>query len=130
MIVRQFETTTFIFLVQEADCGTEPIDARDIERSSIRRMFEDYLTIIEQRTYQRHFGANTFMVAIVTTNEARMKSMMALFARMQPGEAAKRFLFKHSSGLASLGQFPSPTGHMLVEPWKRAGFPDFCLIEE
>jgi hypothetical protein len=130
VIVRQFETATFIFLVQEVDCGTEPIDARDNERSSIRRMFEDYLTIIEQRTYQRHFGANTFMVAIVTTSEARMKSMMALLARMDPGESAKRFLFKHSPGFASHGQFPSPTGHMLEEPWKRVGFPDFCLIEE
>lgn len=130
VIVRQFETTTFIFLVQEVDCGTEPIDARDNERSSIRRMFEDYLTIIEQRIYQKHFGANTFMVAIVTTSEARMKSMMALLARMQSGDAAKRFLFKHSPSLASHGQFPSPTGRMLEEPWKRAGFPDFCLIEE
>src|SRR5450830_1941834 len=39
-LVRHFEPTTYMFLVQEADCGTEPIDATNSERSSIRRMFE------------------------------------------------------------------------------------------
>jgi hypothetical protein len=127
VIVRQFETTTFIFLVQEADCGTEPIDATDNDRSSIRRMFEDYLTIIEQRIYQKHFGANTFMVAIVTTNETRMNSMMALLERMNTGQAAMRFLFKHIPVFTSYEQSAPATGHMLTEPWKRAGYPDFYL---
>jgi hypothetical protein len=127
VIVRQLETTTFIFLVQEADCGTEPIDATDNDRSSIRRMFEDYLTIIEQRTYQKHFGANTFMVAIVTTNETRMNSMMALLERMNPGQSAMRFLFKHIPAFTSYEQSAPATGHMLTEPWKRAGYPDFYL---
>lgn len=130
VVVRQFETTTFIFLVQEADCGTEPIDATDSDRSSIRRMFEDYLTIIEQRTYQSHFGANTFMVAIVTTTANRMNSMMALLARMNPGDAAKRFLFKHTSACSSHRQSLPPAGDLLAAPWKRAGFPDFCLARE
>ena len=130
VIVRQFEATTFMFLVQEADCGTEPIDATDNDRSSIRRMFEDYLTIIERRTYQTHFGANTFMVAIVTTNETRMNSMMALLARMNPGQAAKRFLFKHMPVFNSYKQSAPATGHMLTDPWKRAGFPDFYLNKE
>jgi len=129
-IVRQFEPTTFIFLVLEADCGTEPIDATDNDRSSMRRMFEDYLTIIEQRTYQTHFGANTFMVAIVTTNETRMNSMMALVGRMNPGQSAKRFLFKHIPAFTSYQPSAPATGHILTEPWKRAGFPDFCLIAQ
>lgn len=130
VIVRQFEPTTFIFLVQEGDCGTEPIDATDSDRSSIRRMFEDYLTIIEQRIYQTHFGANTFMVAIVTTNEARLNSMMALLARMNPGQSAKRFLFKHIPVFTSYKPSAPATGHMLTEPWRRVGFPDFYLNKE
>jgi len=130
VVVRQFEPTTFIFLVQEADCGTEPIDATDNDRSSIRRMFEDYLTIIERRTYQTHFGANTFMVAIVTTSETRMNSMMALLERMDSGQSAKRFLFKHIPIFASYRPTAPATGHLLTEPWKRAGFPDFYLNRE
>jgi hypothetical protein len=93
-------------------------------------MFEDYLTIIERRTYQSHFGANTFMVAIVTTNETRMNSMMALLQRMTPGQSARRFLFKHIPVFTS-SRDPAPaTGHMLTEPWKRVGFPDFHLDQE
>jgi hypothetical protein len=130
VIVRQFEPTTYIFLVQEADCGTEPIDATNNERSSIRRMFEDYLTIINQRTYQTHFGANTFMVAIVTMNEPRMNSMMALLERMSPGQSAKRFLFKHIPVFTSYQPSPPASGQMLTDPWKRVGYPDFCLIKE
>ncbi len=114
------KSTTFIFLVQESDCGTEPIDATDNDRSSIRRMFEDYLTIIEQRTYQTHFGANTFMVAIVTTNATRMN----------PGQSAKRFLFKHIPVFTSSKPSAPATGHILTDPWKRAGFPDFYLNKE
>lgn len=127
VVVRQLEPTTFIFLVHEADCGTEPLDATDNDRSSIRRMFEDYLRIIEERTYQTHFGANTFMVAIVTTGETRMNSMMALLARLNPGQSAKRFLFKHIPVFTSYQPSAPATGHMLTEPWKRAGFPDFYL---
>jgi hypothetical protein len=130
VIARQFQRATFIFLVQEADCGTEPIDATDNDRSSIRRMFEDYLTIIEQRIYKTHFGANTFMVAIITTNETRMNSMMALLERMNPGQSAKRFLFKHIPVFTSYKPSAPATGHMLTDPWKRAGFPDFYLNRE
>jgi hypothetical protein len=130
VIVRQFAPTTYIFLVQEADCGTEPIDATDNDRSSIRRMFDDYLTIIQQATFQTHFGANTFMVAIVTTNETRMNSMMALLERMRPDQSARRFLFKHIPVFTSCEPSAPATGHMLTEPWKRVGYPDFCLIAE
>jgi len=130
VIVRQFAMTTFLFLVQEADCGTEPIAATDADRSSIRRMFEDYLAIIAQRTYQTHFGANTFMVAIVTTNAARMNSMMALLARMNPGDAARRLLFKHIPVFTAVKPAVPATGHMLTQPWKRVGFPDFYLNQE
>jgi len=130
VIVRHFEPTTYMFLVQEADCGTEPIDATNSERSSIRRMFEDYLTIIKHRTYQTHFGANTFMVAIVTTNGPRMNSMMALLERMNPGQSAKRFLFKHIPAFTSYQPSAPATGQMLTDPWTRVGYPEFCLINE
>jgi hypothetical protein len=92
-------------------------------------MFEDCLTVIEQRTCQKHFGANTFMVAIVTTSEMRMNSMMALPDRIGPGQAAKRFLFKYIPVGASYRQSAPATGHMLTEPWKRAGCPFEWRIE-
>jgi hypothetical protein len=93
-------------------------------------MFEDYLTIIEERTYQTHFGVNTFMVAIVTTNATRMNSMMALLERMKPGQSPKCFLFKHIPVFTSSKPSAPATGHILTDPWKRAGFPNFYLNKE
>lgn len=114
----------------EADCGTEPIDATDSERSSIRAKFRAYLTVLDGGIHRKHFGVNTCMLAFVTTNEARMRSMMALLERMNPGQSAKRFLFKHIPAFTSYKPSASATGHILTDPWKRSGFPDFYLNKE
>jgi hypothetical protein len=111
----------FVFLPGfEADCGTEPINASNDERSSIRAKFVAYLSVLEQQTYRSHFGASTFMVPFITNSEVRMRSMMALLERMQPGKHASRFIFKHIPGFLSREVAP-PTGHMLTEPWQRVG---------
>lgn len=111
----------------EADCATEPIDATDDERSSIRRKFRGYLNIMERRIYTSHFGAETFMIPIVTTSEARMRSMMALLKRMKPEEHAFRFLFKHIPAFTDRDT-PPATGHMLAEPWQRIEGGPFKLL--
>ena len=112
----------------EADCGTEPIDSLDRDRSSIRRKFSAYLAIMENRIYAAHFGANSFFVPIITTNESRMRSMMSLLERMKPGQNGKRFLFKHIPAFTSFGKPAPATGHMLTQPWERAGLAPFSLI--
>jgi hypothetical protein len=112
----------------EADCGTEPIDAEDAERSSIRAKFRAYLTVLDCGIHRKHFGVNTCMVALITTNETRMRSMMALLERMEPGQLAKHFIFKHMPAFTSYQQSAPATGHMLTEPWHRTGrLPDFRL---
>lgn len=110
----------------EADCATEPIDATADDRSSIKRKFRGYLNIMERRIYRSHFGAETFMVPIITTSEVRMRSMMTLLERMKPGEHGRRFLFKHIPAFTDR-ETPPATGHMLTEPWHRAGFEPFYL---
>ena len=111
----------------EADCGTEPINASDDERSSIKAKFRAYLTIMEQEIFKSHFGANTFTVAFITTNTTRMQSMMALLERMNPGAHARHFLFKTAPSFTSYKKTFEPTGHMLTEPWKRVGHADVFL---
>ena len=112
----------------EADCGTEPIDAGDPERSSIRAKFRAYLTVLGRGIHRKHFGVNTCMVAFITTSEARMHSMKALLERMEVGQLAKHFIFKHMPAFASYEQSAPATGHMLTEPWQRVGgLPDFLL---
>jgi Replication-relaxation len=118
----------FVFLPGfEADCGTEPIDATDDTRSSIRAKFVAYLSVMEQETYRSHFGASTFMVPFITNSEVRMQSMMALLERMQPGKYGSRFIFKHIPGFTAREVAPA-TGHMLTQPWHRIGSP-FSFVQ-
>jgi hypothetical protein len=56
----------------EADCGTEPIDAGDPERSSIAKKFCAYLAVAEQGLHRSHFGFPNFFVPFITTSSARM----------------------------------------------------------
>jgi hypothetical protein len=111
----------------EADCGTEPIDAGDPERSSIAKKFCAYLAIVEQGLHGNHFGFPNFFVPFVTTSPARMQSMMELLDRLTDGQGSKIFLFKTLPSFTSAERPPAATGHMLTVPWQRVGFPPLCL---
>lgn len=130
VVERNYEEKSYIFVFGfEADCGTEPIDTSDSERSGIRNKFSAYLSILEQDVPRRHFGATTFMVPFITTSEARMRSMIALLDRLRAGPLAKRFLFKRIPAFTSFEKPAPATGHMLTEPWHRAGFEPFRFVE-
>ena len=113
----------------EADCGTEPLDSADAERTSICNKFIAYLSALDQDAPRSHFGATTFLIPFVTTTRARMHSMMELLERLGPGALSKRFLFKHIPALTSFERPAPATGHMLLEPWQRAGFEPFSFVE-
>jgi hypothetical protein len=118
----------FVFGV-EADCGTEPLDSADAERTSIRNKFLAYLSALDRDAPRRHFGATTFLIPFVTTTRVRMHSMMELLQRLQPGALGKRFLFKHIPAFTSFEKPAPASGHMLLEPWQRAGFEPFSFAE-
>lgn len=131
VIERNLGARTYAFVFGfEADCGTEPIDSGDSERSSIRNKFIAYLEALEQDVPRRHFGATTFLIPFVTTTEARMLSMMAVLDRLQPGSHGRRFLFKHVPAFTSFEKPTPADGHMLLEPWARAGFEPFCFAAQ
>jgi hypothetical protein len=111
----------------EADCGTEPVDAGDPERSSIVKKFAAYTAIAEQGIYRSHFGFPNFFVPVITTSAPRMRSMMALLDRLIGGRGSKMFLFKTFPGLASAERPPTASGHMLTVPWQRAGYSPFAF---
>jgi hypothetical protein len=111
----------------EADCGTEPVDTSDLDRSSIFKKFAAYRAIAEQGLYRSHFGFPNFFVPIITTTTARMQSMIGLLEKITGGCGSKMFLFKTFPALTSFEKPPEPGGHMLTQPWHRAGFPAFHL---
>lgn len=95
VIERNFESKSYIFVFGfEADCGTEPIDTADSERSAIRNKFTAYLTALEHDVPRLRFGATTFMIPFITTTETRMRSMIALLERLRPGPARQAFSFQ------------------------------------
>jgi hypothetical protein len=128
VIERDFGSKSFVFVFGfEADCGTEPIDASQPERTSIRSKFLAYLDLLSLDVPRRHFGASTFLIPIITTSRTRMLSMMDLLDRLGPGAFGKRFLFKHVPAFTSFEKPAPATGHMLLEPWQRAGFDPFSF---
>ncbi len=86
----------------EADCATEPVDTSDFRRSSIFRKFLLYLAIERESIYRSHFGFPNLYVPIVTTNEARLASMMNLLQRMTGGAGSKSILFQSSLAVGVL----------------------------
>jgi hypothetical protein len=128
VVERNLGSKSFAFVFGfEADCGTEPIDTVDAERTSIRNKFVAYLQALEQDVPRRHFGATTFLIPIITTTRTRMISMIELLERLRPGALGKRFLFKHVPSFTSFEKPPAATGHILLEPWERAGFEPFSF---
>jgi hypothetical protein len=109
----------------EADCGTEPLDSNDYERSSIARKFAAYTAIAEQRIYRSHFGFPNFFVPVIAATVTRMQSMMKLLKKVTDGRGSKMFLFKTFPLFTSPEKPPAPSGHMLTEQWHRAGFDPF-----
>ena len=119
---------TFLFFPGiEADCATEPVEASDFERSSISKKFSAYIAIAEQQIFRSHFGFPNFFVPLITTNKARMESMMKLLGGMTGGRGSKMFLFKTFPILSSVEKPPGAGGHMLTEPWLRVGFEPLTL---
>jgi Replication-relaxation len=111
----------------EADCGTEPVETSNLDRSSITKKVAAYRAIAEQGLYRSHFGFPNFFVPFITTTRVRMESMMKVVDRMTEGSGSKMFLFKALPAFSTAEKLPKAGGHMLTEPWQRCGFPPFYL---
>jgi len=98
----------------EADAGTEPITTTNFKRTSIFAKFMAYLNIENDETYRSHFGFPIFFVPFVTTDETRMRSMMAELDRITRGRGSKTILFK-------VARDDAPPGYLFTEAWERVG---------
>ena len=118
-----------LFPGHEFDRVTEPLETDDAHRTSITRHLLSILSLLE-RGYERHFGTGRFFVPIITIGEVRMQSMMRLLLKLTDGKGSRHILFKHVDDFASFANFPPATGHMLTEPWQRAGHEPFDILKE
>ena len=60
----------------EIDRGTMPIARSDFSQTSMQRKFRAYLAVHASRLHERQFGWKAFRVLTVTTDEARVRSMI------------------------------------------------------
>lgn len=110
----------------EFDRGSEPLETADPRRSSVVRHLLSILALLDDG-YRKHFGLPAVFVPIVTIGEARMRSMMRLLLKLTDGRGSRHILFKHIDDFASYAPFPPATGHMLTEPWERAGHDPYSI---
>jgi hypothetical protein len=122
------QSTYFFCPGIETDCATEPIDASDFQRSSLYKKFVLYLAIEAQGIHRAHFGFPNLYVPIVTTNAARLASMMRLLERLTVGAGSKYILFKAFPPFASPEKPSAPSGHIFAEDWQRVGHPPFNFV--
>jgi hypothetical protein len=69
----------------EADCGTEPVETGDFERSSIAKKFAVYIAIAEQSVYRSYFGFPNFFVPLIALTRVHLESIMTLEQRITGG---------------------------------------------
>lgn len=134
-IERTRDKKTYIFFAGiEVDCGTEPTDASNADRSSIHTKLLSYAAIAEKRLYHSQFGFPNFFVPFITTTGARMKSMtkhlerLVETGRVKKSEAAI-FLFNTFPSLTSHSPRQTVNGRMYTDAWQRIGFEPFRLTD-
>ncbi len=100
----------YYFAGFEADCGTEPIEFHDSQRSSIERKFCQYISFIESRRYRHYFNFLNIYIPFVFNNAKRVESALDLLQRLDTNPKFKKsFLFAVHS--------PEPSGALVEKPW-------------
>ena len=124
------DNTTLIFPGFEADRATEPLEPQNYERSGIQIKFVQLRAIASQRIFQTRYGLPNAIIPFITINETHKRALMRVLELLTNGKGSKLFIFKSMPNFASFENFPSPTGHMVTEPWERVGHPPYDILKE
>lgn len=81
----------------EADRGTMPVTRQGLGQTSFRRKLVGYQETWRQGVHRRHLGIPNFRVLTVTTNEERMRHLIAACGSL--GGGGRLFLFANQGAL-------------------------------
>ena len=117
----------FRFFALEADRGTEPLTRKNYYQTSYKKKLLLYRSIVTLRSHETHWKIPNLYVLNVTTSAERMENIKKLTLDLTGGRGNSVMLFKVHKGTAFSG--PPADGHVLTEPWGRAGYPmfDVCV---
>jgi len=87
-----------------------------------------YRDITARKTYTSHFGLPNLMVVVVTPTEHKIKTMIdEVVMEVTEDRGSNMFLFRRIPTIGYAFKAPRPMPELLIDPWKRAGKPDFYL---
>ena len=105
----------------EADTGSESIEG------VIKPKIRAYREIVAAGMIDDHFGIDNLRVLFVTTNEKRMRNIIAAVASIAREGRSSMFGFACRPDLGHLAGAPAPDGRLYAQPWARAGRDDMRL---
>ena len=105
----------------EADTGSESIEG------VIKPKIRAYREIVASGMIDDHYGVDNLRVLFVTTNEKRMRNMIAAVASIARDGRSRMFGFACRPDLGGLAGALPLDGRMFIEPWLRAGQADMRL---
>lgn len=96
----------------EADCGTEPIDTSDPDRSSIHSKFLLYSQFAKERMYKTQLNLPNIFIGIITTTNVRRESMQRHLAHLVSEGAIRQ----QEADIFRFGRFPTLVTYGPREP--------------
>jgi hypothetical protein len=114
----------------EADRATERQTAKaGFERKTIKEMLLRYAEYVEHGIYRQKYGLSQITILIVTIGEQRLANMLAILKdEVADVRIQRRFAFKSLPNFLTDDPLPTPTAHMVSEPWRRVDG-QFSIIE-
>jgi hypothetical protein len=117
------------YFALECDRDHEPLVRSNLEQTSYLRKILQYQDVIKHGTYKKHWGLPNFLVLNLTTNDFHKDKIIDLVSELTGGKGATYLLFKSMPSLGDFAPPPAPDGHLLTQPWQRAGHADFLLTQ-
>jgi hypothetical protein len=110
-----YSDDTYRFCVFETDCASEPLVSSNRDRQAIEMKLAAYLTVLESRLYDTHFGLPNLTILFTSTTKTRVENMVALLASMNT-KYLNCFGFQVFPTIISDSKQPEP-GWAVKRPW-------------
>jgi hypothetical protein len=118
---------TYRFYVFETDCASEPLVSSNRDRQAIETKLAAYLTVLEQKLYDTHFGFPNLTILFTSTTKTRVENMIALLASMNT-KYPNCFGFQVFPTIISDAEQPC-AGFAINQPWLQVGGKTLSLKE-
>jgi Replication-relaxation len=117
------------FFALECDRDHEPLYRSNLTQTSYLRKILQYRQVMQEGVHKTHWGLPNLLVLNLTTSELHKEKMLELVRDVCGGRGNNYLLFKATPSLGDVTPPPIPGGHVLFEPWERAGFEPLNISE-